>query len=61
MLADKLLGRSVVVRELPQDLKLEIDQLTRDEAVSAARYLAGCSWKGACAPDDTWNAKGVDC
>jgi uncharacterized protein (DUF2252 family) len=41
MLADKFLGRSVVVRELmPQDLKLEIDQLTRDEAVSAARYLA---------------------
>jgi hypothetical protein len=24
---------------MPQDLKLEIDQLTRDEAVSAARYL----------------------
>jgi uncharacterized protein (DUF2252 family) len=41
MLADKFLGRSVVVRELmPQDLKLEIDRLTRDEAVSAARYLA---------------------
>lgn len=41
MLAEKFLGRSVVVRELmPQDLKLEIDQLTRDEAVSAARYLA---------------------
>jgi uncharacterized protein (DUF2252 family) len=41
MLADKFLGKSVVVRELmPQDLKLEIDQLTRDEAVSAARYLA---------------------
>jgi uncharacterized protein (DUF2252 family) len=32
----------VFLRELmPQDLKLEIDQLTRDEAVSAARYLAG--------------------
>lgn len=41
MLADRFLGRSIVVRELmPQDLKLEIDQLTRDEAVSAARYLA---------------------
>jgi uncharacterized protein (DUF2252 family) len=41
MLADKFLGRSIVVRELmPQDFKLEIDQLTRDEAVSAARYLA---------------------
>jgi uncharacterized protein (DUF2252 family) len=35
------LQRSVVVRELmPQDLKLEMDRLSRDEAVQAARYLA---------------------
>lgn len=41
MMASTLLGRSVVMRELmPQDLKLEIDQLSRDEAVSSARYLA---------------------
>jgi len=41
MMASKLLGRSVVIRELmPQDLKLEIDQLSRAEAVSSARYLA---------------------
>jgi uncharacterized protein (DUF2252 family) len=41
MMAGKLLGRSVVIRELmPQDLKLEIDQLPRDEAVNSARYLA---------------------
>ena len=41
MLADKFLRRSIVVRELmPQDLNLEMDQLRRDEAVSAARYLA---------------------
>ena len=41
MMASKLLRRSVVLRELmPQDLKLEIDQLSRDEAVSSARYLA---------------------
>jgi uncharacterized protein (DUF2252 family) len=41
MMASKLLERSVVVRELmPQDLKLEIDQLSRDEAVNSARYLA---------------------
>ena len=26
---------------MPQDLKLEIDQLTREEAVGAARFLAG--------------------
>ncbi len=41
MLAATLLRRSVVVRELmPQDLKLEIDSLTCDEAVGAARFLA---------------------
>ncbi len=41
MMASSLLGRSVVLRELmPQDLKLEIDQLTREQAVEAARYLA---------------------
>ena len=41
MLAANLLGRPVVVRELmPQDLKLEIDALTREEAVGAARFLA---------------------
>jgi uncharacterized protein (DUF2252 family) len=41
MMASKLLRRSVVIRELmPQDLKLEIDQLSREEAVNSARYLA---------------------
>jgi uncharacterized protein (DUF2252 family) len=41
MMAAKLLGRSVVIRELlPQDLKLEIDQLSRAEAVASAGYLA---------------------
>jgi uncharacterized protein (DUF2252 family) len=34
-------GRPVVVRELmPEDLKLDIEQFTRKEAVGAARYLA---------------------
>jgi uncharacterized protein (DUF2252 family) len=42
MLAATFLGRAVVLRELmPQDLKLEIDRLTREEAVLAASYLAG--------------------
>jgi uncharacterized protein (DUF2252 family) len=42
MMATRLLSRSVFLRELmPQDLKLEIDQLSREEAVSAARFLAG--------------------
>jgi uncharacterized protein (DUF2252 family) len=39
--AERLLDRSVFVRELlPQDLKLEIDRLTREEAMKAARFLA---------------------
>ncbi len=42
MLAAKFLSRPVVLRELmPQDLKLEIDRLTREEAVAAASFLAG--------------------
>jgi uncharacterized protein (DUF2252 family) len=41
MMAAKILDRSVVLRELlPQDLKLEIDRLTHEEAVNSARYLA---------------------
>ena len=40
MLAARLLNRSIFMRELlPQDLKLEIEQLTVDEAMKAARYL----------------------
>jgi uncharacterized protein (DUF2252 family) len=46
MLAVKMLGRSVFVRELlPQDLKLEIDQLTADEATKVAIYLAAAVGK----------------
>jgi uncharacterized protein (DUF2252 family) len=42
MRATSLLGRPMVVRELmPQDLKLEIDRLSRLEATRAARFLAG--------------------
>ena len=41
MLAARINERAVVVRELmPQDLKLEMEQLTRKQAVRAARYLA---------------------
>jgi uncharacterized protein (DUF2252 family) len=41
MLAAKLMRRSVVIRELtPQDLKLDIERLSRPEAVRAAHYLA---------------------
>jgi uncharacterized protein (DUF2252 family) len=41
MAAARLLGRAVVIRELmPQDLKIEIDALRPEEALSIARYLA---------------------
>ncbi|MGI4880540.1 MAG: DUF2252 family protein [Janthinobacterium lividum] len=41
MLAARLLGQPVVLRELmPQDLKLEVDQFSRAEAIRSARYLA---------------------
>jgi uncharacterized protein (DUF2252 family) len=41
MLASRLLARAVVLRELtPQDLKLEIESLTRPEAARVAHYLA---------------------
>ncbi len=47
MLATSLLGRPMVLRELmPQDLKLEIDQFNRREAIRAARYLAFVVGKG---------------
>ncbi len=41
MRAARLLERSVVIRELlPQDIKLEVDQLSELEAMNVARYLA---------------------
>jgi uncharacterized protein (DUF2252 family) len=42
MRATSLLGRPVFIRELlPQDLKLELDQLTDEEGLKAASFLAG--------------------
>jgi uncharacterized protein (DUF2252 family) len=41
MRAVKLMNKSVFVRELlPQDLKIEIEKLTREEAQKVAHYLA---------------------
>jgi uncharacterized protein (DUF2252 family) len=41
MLPSRFVRTPVVLRELlPQDLKLEMDQLTRDQAIAAARFLA---------------------
>jgi uncharacterized protein (DUF2252 family) len=40
MIAAQFLGKPVIVRELlPQDLKLELDQLTRNQACKTARFL----------------------
>jgi uncharacterized protein (DUF2252 family) len=42
MIAARFLDRSVVLRELlPQDLKLEVERLSHDEAVTLAAYLGG--------------------
>lgn len=39
--AANLMGRPIILRELmPQDLKIEVDQFTRQEAVVAAKYLS---------------------
>jgi uncharacterized protein (DUF2252 family) len=41
MRAASLMSKPVFVRELlPQDLKIEIEQLTRDEAMNVAGFLA---------------------
>lgn len=41
MIATKILGRSVFIRALlPQDLKVEIERLTREEATGVAAFLA---------------------
>ena len=40
MVAAHVLGRSVFLRELlPQDMKVEVDKLTQDEARKVARYV----------------------
>jgi uncharacterized protein (DUF2252 family) len=42
MLAARLLDKAVIIRELmPQDLKIEVDRLTQQEAMTMAHYLAG--------------------
>lgn len=42
MMAVRLMKKPVVLRELmPQDLKFDLDRLTKEEAVAAAGYLAG--------------------
>jgi uncharacterized protein (DUF2252 family) len=41
LLPARLLGKGVILRELmPQDLKIEVDRLTPDDAMALAAYLA---------------------
>jgi len=54
MIAARLLDKAVVMRELlPQDLKIEIDALSSDEAMSIARYLSGVVGKAHARQMDT--------
>ncbi len=47
MMASRVLDRSVFIRALlPQDLKVEIETLTRDEAVRVAGFLASVVGRG---------------
>lgn len=47
MAAARVLGKSVFLRELlPQDLKLEIETLTREEAMDVAEFLARVVGRG---------------
>jgi uncharacterized protein (DUF2252 family) len=47
MLATRMLGKAVFVRELlPQDLKLEVDRLGQDEAAAMAHFLAAVVGRG---------------
>jgi uncharacterized protein (DUF2252 family) len=41
MRAIQSFGRSIIIRELlPQDLKIELETLTREQAMNIARFLA---------------------
>src|SRR5277367_594781 len=58
MLAVRLFDKSVFIRELPpQDLQLEIEQLTRDEAMKAEGYLAAVLGKAHARQMDTLTRK----
>ena len=57
-MAAKFFDKSVFIRELlPQDLQLEIEQLTRNEAIKAAGYLAAVVGKAHARQMDTTTKK----
>ena len=58
MIAGNMLERSVFVRELlPQDLKVEIEHLSRDEAIEVAEFLARVVGRSHARQMDTANRK----
>ena len=58
MVAARFFNKSVFIRELlPQDLQLEIEQLTHDEAMKAAGYLAAVLGKAHARQMDTSTKK----
>jgi uncharacterized protein (DUF2252 family) len=58
MIATALLGKSVFIRQLlPQDLKIEIEQLTRAEAMEVAHFLARVVGRGHARQLDEGNRK----
>ena len=63
MVAARFLDKAVVLRELmPQDLKIEVDQLTQADAMALAAYLAGVVGRAHgrqmdLATRDAWRAK----
>jgi uncharacterized protein (DUF2252 family) len=59
MVAGRLNGRSVFIRELlPQDLKIEIERLTVQDAMKAASFLAGVVGKAHARQMDEATRKG---
>ena len=59
MVAARLEGRSVFIRELlPQDLKIEIERLTVQDAMKAASFLAGVVGKAHARQMDEATCKG---
>jgi len=60
MVAGQIKSRSVFIRELlPQDLKIEIDRLTIEDAMKAASFLAGVVGKAHARQMNEKNRKGV--
>ncbi len=61
MVAGHIAKRSVFIRELlPQDLKIEIDRLTRKQARESSEFPRGGRRQSTCTSDGQTNPQGVD-